>query len=61
MDMSSIYSGNMLKDLVPSPQPPTQVFDPKDTKPSDWDEEEYINDKDASKPDDWDEGKFKVN
>lgn len=56
MDMSSIYSGNMLKDLVPSVQPPTQIFDPLDTKPSDWDDNEYIPDPEQSqKPDDWDE------
>ncbi|KAI6176720.1 Calreticulin family protein [Aphelenchoides bicaudatus] len=55
VDMNTLYSGNMLNDLVPSSQPPTQIADPSDKKPADWSEEEYMDDKTATKPEDWDE------
>jgi hypothetical protein len=37
--------------MTPSAQPPTEIFDPSDKKPVDWDEEEYIDDETATKPD----------
>jgi len=55
VDTNSLYSGSLLKDLIPSAQPPVQIADPSDKKPLDWDENEYIDDPTASKPDDWDE------
>ncbi|VDP33259.1 unnamed protein product [Schistosoma margrebowiei] len=35
--------------------PPKEIDDPDDKKPSDWDEREKIVDTNAKKPDDWDE------
>ncbi|VDP65965.1 unnamed protein product, partial [Schistosoma curassoni] len=39
----------------PPVNPPKEIDDPDDKKPSDWDEREKIVDTNAKKPDDWDE------
>ncbi|PIO76432.1 calreticulin family protein [Teladorsagia circumcincta] len=55
VDQKQMISGNMLNDLVPSLQPPKEIADPNDKKPSDWDDRAEIEDENAVKPDDWDE------
>lgn len=56
--------GNLLEDMKPSVNPPKEIDDPNDKKPSDvsykkayiqWVDEEMMDDPDAVKPDDWDE------
>lgn len=51
-------SGNLLSDgtFKPSFNPPTEIEDPSDIKPEDWDDREEIPDpNETSKPEDWDE------
>lgn len=48
-------TGSLLEDMTPPINPPHEIDDPDDKKPSDWVDEAKINDPDASKPDDWDE------
>lgn len=48
-------SGDLLTSMSPSINPPKEVDDSADSKPSDWVEEAKMNDPSASKPDDWDE------
>lgn len=48
-------SGSLLKDMQPPVNPPKEIDDPSDQKPSNWVDEAKIDDPDASKPDDWDE------
>ncbi|XP_065886085.1 calnexin-like [Dysidea avara] len=48
-------SGSLLEDFTPPVNPPKEIEDPDDKKPSDWDEREKIPDPSAVKPDDWDE------
>ncbi|XP_053399317.1 calnexin-like isoform X2 [Mercenaria mercenaria] len=55
VDNKVINSGSLLEDVNPPVNPPKEIDDPKDKKPSDWDEREKIPDPDAKKPDDWDE------
>ncbi|XP_060599699.1 calnexin-like isoform X1 [Ruditapes philippinarum] len=55
VDNKVINSGNLLQDMSPPVNPPKEIDDPNDKKPSDWDEREKIPDPDAKKPDDWDE------
>jgi len=55
VDKVVINSGNLLKDMEPSINPPKLVDDPEDVKPEDWDEREKITDPTAEKPADWDE------
>lgn len=55
VDKVVVNSGNLLKDMEPSINPPKLVDDPDDIKPEDWDEREKITDPNAEKPDDWDE------
>ncbi|KAJ3216565.1 hypothetical protein HK099_005822 [Clydaea vesicula] len=50
-----VKSGNLLEDFTPPVNPPKQIDDPEDSKPSDWVDEEKIPDENAKKPDDWDE------
>ena len=50
------FFGSFFKDFQPPINPPHEIDDPTDTKPSDWDDREYIVDEDNNKkPDDWDE------
>jgi len=47
--------GNLLADFDPPVNPPKQIDDPTDKKPTDWVDDETIPDPEAKKPDDWDE------
>lgn len=44
-----------MEDFEPAVNPPKEIDDPTDSKPSDWVDEATIPDPDATKPDDWDE------
>nr|CAX75038.1 calnexin [Schistosoma japonicum] len=55
IDQIKVQSGNLLDDFDPPVNPPKEIDDPHDKKPSDWDEREKIVDINAKKPDDWDE------
>ncbi|MCI4376126.1 hypothetical protein PGIGA_G00184570 [Pangasianodon gigas] len=55
IDQSSVSKGSLLTDMVPPINPPKEIDDPNDSKPSDWDERAKIPDPEAVKPDDWDE------
>lgn len=55
LDKKVINSGSLLEDFTPPVNPPEEIDDPNDKKPSDWDERQKIPDPDAVKPDDWDE------
>ncbi|GAA5975814.1 hypothetical protein JCM10908_005289 [Rhodotorula pacifica] len=48
-------SGSLLEDFTPAVNPPKEIDDPEDVKPSDWVETPKISDPDATKPADWDE------
>ncbi|KAG9079119.1 hypothetical protein FS749_008813 [Ceratobasidium sp. UAMH 11750] len=47
--------GNLLENFEPPVNPPKEIDDPEDKKPSDWVDDAMIADPEASKPDDWDE------
>ncbi|KAB5591962.1 Calnexin [Ceratobasidium theobromae] len=47
--------GNLLESFEPPVNPPKEIDDPEDKKPSDWVDEAKIPDPAATKPDDWDE------
>lgn len=47
--------GSLLESFDPPVNPPKEIDDPEDQKPSDWVDEAQIVDPDATKPDDWDE------
>ncbi|XP_069619709.1 calnexin isoform X1 [Ranitomeya imitator] len=55
VDQNVVNSGNLLNDVNPPVNPPSEIEDPDDRKPDDWDEKPKIPDPDAVKPDDWDE------
>jgi len=55
LDHKSINSGSLLTDFTPPVNPPKEIDDKDDKKPSDWDEREKIPDAEAIKPEDWDE------
>ncbi|XP_021940571.1 calnexin-like isoform X2 [Zootermopsis nevadensis] len=55
LDHKIVNEGSLLDDFTPPVNPPPEIGDPDDTKPSDWDEREKISDPEARKPDDWDE------
>ena len=55
IDGESVRNGSLLEDFSPAVNPPKEIEDPKDEKPSDWVDEAKIPDPDAKKPDDWDE------
>ncbi|KAM9432028.1 calmegin isoform 2-T2 [Clarias gariepinus] len=55
IDQSSVSRGSLLSDVVPPVNPPKEIDDPNDSKPSDWDERAKIPDPESVKPDDWDE------
>ncbi|GAA5921403.1 hypothetical protein JCM3775_003033 [Rhodotorula graminis] len=48
-------SGSLLEDFTPAVNPPIDIDDPNDKKPSDWVETPKISDPHAVKPADWDE------
>jgi len=55
IDYKVVNHGSLLNDFAPPVNPPAEIEDPNDKKPSDWDEREKIADPEASKPADWDE------
>ncbi|EKX37274.1 hypothetical protein GUITHDRAFT_165512 [Guillardia theta CCMP2712] len=55
VDMQSKMKGSLLKDMDPPVNPPKEIDDPDDVKPSDWVDEPKMDDPKASKPADWDE------
>lgn len=55
VDRKIVNSGSLLEDFVPPVNPPSEIDDPVDKKPEDWDEREKIPDPEAVKPEDWDE------
>jgi len=55
IDHTLINHGSLLDSFTPPVNPPDEIEDPNDFKPTDWDEREKIPDPDANKPDDWDE------
>lgn len=55
LDRKLVNSGSLLDDFTPSVNPPSEIDDPEDKKPEDWDEREKIPDPNAIKPEDWDE------
>ena len=54
-DFQVVNNGSLLTDFSPPVNPPAEIDDPNDKKPSDWDEREKIQDPEATKPEDWDE------
>lgn len=55
IDKKSAKKGNLLTHMTPPINPPKDIDDPSDKKPSDWVDEAEIDDPEASKPLDWDE------
>ncbi|CAN2387410.1 Calreticulin family [Pristimantis euphronides] len=55
VDQNVVNRGSLLNDMNPAVNPPSEIEDPDDNKPEDWDERPKIPDPDAVKPDDWDE------
>jgi len=55
IDHTLVNHGSLLDSFTPAVNPPAEIDDPNDSKPSDWDEREKIPDPEASKPEDWDE------
>lgn len=55
IDHTLVNHGSLLDSFTPPVNPPAEIDDPTDSKPSDWDEREKIPDPEASKPADWDE------
>jgi calnexin len=55
VDTETVRAGSLLSDFLPPVNPPKEMDDPSDLRPSDWDAEEKIPDPAAIKPDDWDE------
>jgi hypothetical protein len=51
----SVNAGSLLEDFSPAVNPPKEIDDPTDSKPSTWVDEKTIADPDAKKPADWDE------
>lgn len=48
-------SGSLFEKLEPPINPPKEIPDPSDIKPSDWVDEAKISDPSATRPDDWDD------
>lgn len=55
IDHTLVNHGTLLDSFTPPVNPPAEIDDPEDFKPSDWDEREKIPDPEAVKPEDWDE------
>jgi len=55
VDYKVVIKGTLLDDFDPPVNPPTEIDDPEDVKPIDWDERERIADPEAKKPEDWNE------
>ena len=55
IDGESSKKGSLLEDFEPSVNPPKEIDDPTDSKPSTWVDIPEIDDPSDKKPDDWDE------
>ncbi|UYV62748.1 CANX [Cordylochernes scorpioides] len=55
LDKRSVHKGSLLEEFSPPVNPPSEIDDPTDKKPDDWDERDKIPDPSAQKPTDWDE------
>ena len=55
IDMSSVRKGSLFTHMDPPINPPEEIDDPSDKKPSDWVDEPEMPDPSAFKPVDWDE------
>lgn len=55
VDQKEVGSGSLLTDMSPPVNPPKEIEDVNDKKPTDWDDRETIADPTATKPEDWDE------
>ena len=55
IDQESMAKGSLLETMEPAVNPPKEIDDPTDSKPTDWADEAKMDDPEASKPDDWDE------
>ncbi|KAK5574563.1 hypothetical protein RB653_009816 [Dictyostelium firmibasis] len=55
VDNESVLDGNFHDSFTPAFNPPKEIDDPTDSKPSDWVDEAQIPEPGATKPDDWDE------
>lgn len=55
IDHTLVNHGSLLDSFTPPVNPPAEIDDPNDSKPTDWDEREKIPDPEATKPEDWDE------
>ncbi|XP_060035036.1 calmegin isoform X3 [Erinaceus europaeus] len=55
IDQIVVNKGSLLEDVIPPINPPKEIEDPSDQKPSDWDDRAKIPDISAVKPEDWDE------
>jgi calnexin len=51
----AVKNGTLIEDFDPAFNPPKEIEDPKDEKPSDWVDEAKVADPEATKPEDWDE------
>lgn len=55
IDGEQSASGDLLTSMTPSINPPKEIDDPSDVKPSDWIDDPMMPDPEVIKPDDWDE------
>ncbi|KAI0225183.1 hypothetical protein L0F63_003904, partial [Massospora cicadina] len=55
INRDSVKKGSLLENFEPAVNPPKEIEDPEDKKPSDWVDVARIPDPKATKPDDWDE------
>jgi len=55
IDNGEPHTGSLLTDFNPPVNPPKEIDDPDDKKPSDWVDVKRIADPEATKPADWDE------
>lgn len=42
LDNKEVNSGSLLEDFTPAVNPPEEIDDPSDKKPSDWDDRERV-------------------
>jgi len=50
-----VNNGHLLEDMTPPVNPPMEISDETDKKPTDWDDRENIVDPTSKRPEDWDE------
>lgn len=55
IDLEPTATGSLLTNMEPSVNPPAEIDDPADSKPTDWVDEAKMDDPESTKPDDWDE------